>query len=133
MAVNHFRKSFETKINSITFAIALFYRLLGTSWQLRPGTVNELEAFAIMAVTNSAENFEDAPKFSASGGGRPGEGREPGKGTRAAEGNRVVERNRAAEGNRVVEGSRVVEDTRVLEGNRRCGGLIWGSIAVATV
>ena len=88
---------------------------------MRPGTVNELEAFAIMAVTNSAENFEDAPKFSASGGGRPGEGREPGKGTRAAEGNRVV------------EGSRVVEDTRVVEGNRRWGGLIWGSIAVATV
>jgi hypothetical protein len=49
---------------------------------MRLGTANAFEAFAIMTVTNSVENFGDVPKFSSHGVRRPGEG------TRAVEGGR---------------------------------------------
>src|SRR5215472_15284206 len=60
--------------------MALFCRPLGMSWQMRLGTVNEFEAFAIMTVTNSAENFEISPKFSRPWWKVPGWWKAPGDG-----------------------------------------------------
>src|SRR5215472_16610545 len=60
--------------------MALFCRPLGMSWQMRLGTVNEFEAFAIMTVTNNLENFGASPKFSRPWWKVPGWWKAPGDG-----------------------------------------------------